>query len=65
MRARVGSGTFCAIALSAVALSAGCGEDRDDEAGTTATVVGYQNRQTKDELRAERITIDGKTTELR
>ena len=33
--------------------------------GTTATVVGYPNRSNPDELRAERITIDGKTTELR
>lgn len=33
--------------------------------GGTATIVGYQNKQIKDEIRAERITIDGKTTELR
>ncbi|HEX2272109.1 MAG TPA: DUF6152 family protein [Pyrinomonadaceae bacterium] len=33
--------------------------------GTTATVVGYPHRQKADEMRAERITIDGKTTELR
>jgi hypothetical protein len=33
--------------------------------GTTATIVGYQHRQVQDEIRAERITIDGKTTELR
>lgn len=33
--------------------------------GTTATVVGYQHREHSDEMRAERITIDGKTTELR
>lgn len=33
--------------------------------GTTATVVGYPHRETTDELRAERITIDGKTVELR
>ena|SRR5437868_8748271 len=33
--------------------------------GSTATVVGYPNRQNADELRAERITIDGKTVELR
>ena len=33
--------------------------------GTTATVVGYPNRTEPDELRAERITIAGKTTELR
>jgi hypothetical protein len=34
-------------------------------AGTTATVVGYPHRKTADEMRAERITIGDKTTELR
>lgn len=33
--------------------------------GTSATVEGYQNRSKPDELRAERITIDGRTVELR
>ena len=33
--------------------------------GKTATVVGYPNRTDPNELRAERITLDGKTTELR
>jgi hypothetical protein len=33
--------------------------------GTTATVVGYPHRETAEELRAERITINGKTVELR
>jgi hypothetical protein len=33
--------------------------------GTTATVVGYPNRTDPEEMRAERITIAGKTTELR
>lgn len=33
--------------------------------GMKATVVGYANRQTPTELRAERITIGNKTTELR
>jgi hypothetical protein len=33
--------------------------------GTMATVVGYPNRGKPDELRAERITIGGKTVELR
>jgi Family of unknown function (DUF6152) len=33
--------------------------------GTTATVVGYPNRNKPDEMRAERITIDGKTVELK
>jgi hypothetical protein len=34
-------------------------------AGNTATVVGYPNRSKPDEMRAERITIEGKTVELR
>jgi hypothetical protein len=33
--------------------------------GTTATVVGYPNRSDAGEMRAERITIAGKTVELR
>ena len=33
--------------------------------GVTATVVGYPHRSVADELRAERITIDGKTVALR
>ncbi len=33
--------------------------------GTTATIVGYPNRAKPDELRAERIIIDSKSTELR
>ena len=33
--------------------------------GTPATVVGYPHRSQADELRAERIIIAGKTTELR
>jgi hypothetical protein len=35
------------------------------KAGTTATVVGYPHRKKADEMRAERITIEGKTVELR
>lgn len=33
--------------------------------GTTVTVVGYPNRNHPDEMRAERITVGGKTVELR
>ena len=33
--------------------------------GNTASVVGYANRSKPDELRVERITIGGKTVELR
>jgi hypothetical protein len=34
-------------------------------AGQNATVYGYPHRSKRDEMRAERITIGGKTTELR
>jgi hypothetical protein len=33
--------------------------------GATATVEGYANRNKPEEMRAERITINGKTIELR
>jgi hypothetical protein len=33
--------------------------------GTTVSVYGYPSRMVPDELRAERITVAGKTTELR
>jgi hypothetical protein len=33
--------------------------------GTAATVEGYANRDKPEELRAERITVNGKTIELR
>ena len=33
--------------------------------GATATLVGYPHKSTADEMRAERIPIGGKTTELR
>ena len=35
------------------------------KAGTQAEVVGYANRHKPEEMRAERITIGGKTVELR
>lgn len=35
------------------------------KAGVKAQLVGYPNRTKADELRVERIIIDGKTTELR
>jgi hypothetical protein len=35
------------------------------KAGATVSVVGYPHRSDPTEMRAERITIDGKTTELR
>jgi hypothetical protein len=34
-------------------------------AGKTATVVGYPHRTEPEEMRAERITVEGKTIELR
>jgi hypothetical protein len=33
--------------------------------GVTATVVGYPNRNKPEEMRAERILLNGKTVELR
>jgi hypothetical protein len=33
--------------------------------GKTATVVGYRHKRDPQEMRAERITVDGKTVELR
>jgi hypothetical protein len=33
--------------------------------GTETTVEGYPHRTTPDELRAERITVGGRTVELR
>ena len=33
--------------------------------GTTVTVVGYPNRNHPEEMRAERITVGGRTVELR
>ena len=33
--------------------------------GKIVTVVGYPNRSKADEMRAERITVDGRTVELR
>ena len=33
--------------------------------GATITVVGYPNRNKPDEMRVERIVVDGKTVELR
>jgi Family of unknown function (DUF6152) len=35
------------------------------QAGTAASVEGYPHRNNPNEMRAERITIDGKTVELR
>jgi hypothetical protein len=35
------------------------------KAGTAATVEGYQSKSDENEMRAERITIAGKTVELR
>ena len=37
----------------------------DLKPGTVVTVVGYANRGKPEEMRAERITVNAKTTELR
>lgn len=39
--------------------------EADLEPGTTVTVEGYQNTSDANELRAERIIVNGKTVELR
>ena len=41
------------------------GANHESMSRTTATVVGYPNRTNPQEMRAERITIEGKTVELR
>lgn len=54
------------VVLAPPARMQGRGLDRDMlKEGATATVVGYPHRKIADEMRAERITINGKTTELR
>ena len=35
------------------------------KSGTQVTVMGYPNREKTEEMRAERITVNGKTVELR
>lgn len=35
------------------------------QVGATVAVVGYPHRENTDEMRAERITVEGKTVELR
>jgi uncharacterized protein DUF6152 len=37
----------------------------DLKAGTRVTVTGYPNRERAEEMRAERVTVNGKTVELR
>lgn len=37
----------------------------DIKSGVTITVVGYPNKSDPNEMRAERITVNGKTVELR
>ena len=42
------------------------GLSRDSlKSGKKVTVMGYPNRSKREEMRAERITVDGKTIELR
>ena len=45
--------------------SRGLPEETLKQKGVKAAIVGYPHLKVKDEMRAERITIDGKTTELR
>lgn len=54
------------VVLAPPARMEGRGLTRDMlKVGATATVVGYPHKKTPDEMRAERITVGGKTTELR
>ena len=39
--------------------------ERTDTKGKTVTAYGYPSTVDKDEMRAERITVDGKTYEMR
>ena len=45
--------------------SRGLTEDMLKKKGTQADIVGYPHLKINDEMRAERITISEKTTELR
>ena len=59
-------GTLWRVSLAPPSRRERRGLSRDAlKAGTTATVVGYPHREEADEMRAERITIAGKTVELR
>jgi hypothetical protein len=60
------NGTTWVVILAPTGRMADRGLTRDAlKVGAKATVVGYAHRNTQDEMRAERITIAGKTTELR
>lgn len=60
-----GDKTWIAVLAPPSRMSARGLPSEDLKAGVQATVEGYPNRDNPAEMRAERITIGGKTTELR
>jgi hypothetical protein len=61
-----GNGKVWLVVLAPPARMSNRGLSKDMlKVGTTATVVGYPHKQKAEEMRAERITVNGKTTELR
>jgi hypothetical protein len=60
-----GGKTWLAVLAPPSRMSARGLSSEDLKTGVQATVEGYPNRDDPAEMRAERITIGGKTTELR
>jgi hypothetical protein len=61
-----GNGKVWLVVLAPPSRMSGRGLAKDMlKVGTTAKVIGYPHKQKADEMRAERIIINGKTTELR
>lgn len=65
IRFRVADKTWVAVLAPPFRMEARGLKAEAIKAGVKARVVGYPNRTKADELRAERIVIDGKTIELR
>ena len=66
LQAQGANGKTWLVVLAPTGRMADRGLTRDAlKVGTTATVVGYVNRTTRDEMRAERITIGDLTVEMR
>lgn len=65
IRLDAGGKTWVAVLAPPSRMSARGLPSEDLKTGVQATVEGYPNRDDPAEMRAERITIGGKTTELR
>ncbi len=65
IKLNVSGKTWLAVLAPPSRMSARGLASADLKAGIQATVEGYPNRDDPAEMRAERITIGGKTTELR